>query len=169
MNTKLFCRARLPSRLQRPAVCRIESSPASSRQTWGKSTSTPASIKEVETTRQGIPCAKRSRISASKRFRSDGHSRVVRQYLPSSFNSAYSFCAVDRRFTTHNTWFCVFKRATSFCASNFPARESLVRRKISKDVELSFQISRIASPQASLSNSGCSAGCVAVQRTAVAP
>ena len=79
MVTMLCSAEALPSRLQRPAVWMIESKPASSRQAVGKSTSTPASISEVETTRQGSPLLSRSRISSSSRLRSAGQSRVVRQ------------------------------------------------------------------------------------------
>ena len=46
---------RPPSRLHRPAAWAIWSSPASARQTRGKSRSTPASTSEVAIRRQGFP------------------------------------------------------------------------------------------------------------------
>ena len=49
-----------PSRLQRPAACAMESSPAKARYTTGKSISTPASTSCVLTTRSGsLSCPSR--------------------------------------------------------------------------------------------------------------
>ncbi len=71
-----------PSRLQRPAVCSTESNPASSRQAAGKSTSTPASIREVDTTRQGKPLFSLARISFRSRLRSAGQEQCSQAIAP---------------------------------------------------------------------------------------
>ena len=76
--TTLSAALRFPSRLQRPAACKMLSRPANSRQTDGKSTSTPASTRLVETTRQTCPFRSRARMTFSVSSRSVGIISVER-------------------------------------------------------------------------------------------
>ena len=74
--TMLLSADRLPSRLHRPAACKIESRPASSRYTAGKSISTPASMSDVDTTRHGKPSVSLWRMAMIVAWRWAGYISV---------------------------------------------------------------------------------------------
>ena len=167
MQTGLSAAVRLPSRLQRPAACKMESSPQISRYTVGKSTSTPASIRLVATTRQGCPACRRVRICRKSCLRWAGHCRVVRQKRPSAGSAANSSCAVLRRFTMHSSCADSFSRCASAACGSVPRLCRLTRRNAAYWAAGSGQSSRRGTPGANSANRGCRAGWVAVHKTAV--
>ena len=93
-----------PSRLHRPPAWTIASSGAISRITKGKSTSTPASMSCVETTKHGPPAFKPARIKSSFSRRCCGHMPVERWNTPAAppaTSSSYTVRAAFLVFTTH--------------------------------------------------------------------
>ena len=123
----------LPSRLQRPAACATLSKPASARITSGKSTSTPASIKEVAITRQGSPFFRRPRISSSFWLRCLAHIKVVRWNVPSRCLAwSYRLRAWRRLLTITSICGCSASLASRSASVCVPMCCTLVRRSLSK-------------------------------------
>ena len=169
--TTLSCAARFRSRLHRPAACKMESNPATSRNTAGKSTSTPASMREVETTRQGSPLFSRPRTTSNTARRWVGVMRVDRWKVSSwSPSRSYSRLALLRVLTMQSTWGSwVSASATASQLISFSISVwKVTRRKIVSSQVPSGHSSVAVWLGKNSANSGFSAGWVAVQRTAVA-
>lgn len=106
LNTNVVPTVFLPSRLQRPAACKIESRPDSCRNTTGKSISTPASTSWVAITLT-IGCDLSFSNALTFRMVSliwAGHIILDRwSFIPSFGKRSYSSLASFRVFTIHNT------------------------------------------------------------------
>ena len=147
----------------------MESNPASSRNTAGKSTSTPASISDVDTTRQGRPSFNRARISVNTDFRWAGYMRVDRWKAPSGFSRPYIFCALFRLLTIHRACFCSLIRSAMASQDSFPSRMNVTRWNVSRwNISWGHSSTQGHSGRNSW-NILSSAGCVAVQSTAEVP
>src|SRR5579884_3673972 len=165
-------RPSLPSRLQRPAACTTRSSGPNARSTSGKSRSTPASTTCVLTTRHGSPFFRRSRITSSTSRRCAPQRSVERcrtSASPSSPSACNSASASGLVLTTASP--CRLARSSSATRGqshgsvghSYSTRRSARKRRGGSGA-ISCTRGNSAKPGAS-----SKAGCVAVQRTTLAP